>query len=291
MMLTRIIKHEWRNLIADRTLPLIALLLALLIGYGVYNGQAWLSSYRASSEGLPEKSRERLAKMKDQLSAAEKRNPPPQNLAALTNPFRAATVTQQAILPASPLEALAVGQSDLLPNRTEVTVWSGSRPGAGNYDYQSPINLLAGRFDLAFALIYLYPLLILSLSYNLISAEREQGTLAMLLAQPVSLKTLEDRAARGRRIAARSRTIAHLRGTERYAPRLRERMDKAVTVGRGSHRLQWLLVQPGRRRQRFGQRVRDQRRRADRRLVGVGCHSSGLTQRSYYFCSPRAVAC
>jgi ABC-2 type transport system permease protein len=42
---------------------------------------------------------------------------------------------------------------------------------------------------MAFVIIYLYPLLILALSYNLISAEREQGTLAMMMAQPVGLRT------------------------------------------------------------------------------------------------------
>ena len=47
-----------------------------------------------------------------------------------------------------------------------------------------------GRFDLAFVLIYLYPLLILALTYNLLSAEKEQGTLALALSQPVSLRTL-----------------------------------------------------------------------------------------------------
>jgi ABC-2 type transport system permease protein len=50
--------------------------------------------------------------------------------------------------------------------------------------------LLSGRFDLSFVLIYLYPLLILALSFNLISSEREQGTLAMALSQPVSLRKL-----------------------------------------------------------------------------------------------------
>jgi ABC-2 type transport system permease protein len=58
-----------------------------------------------------------------------------------------------------------------------------------NDEIENPMNLLAGRFDLAFVMIYLYPLLILALSYNLISAEREQGTLAMMMSQPVSLRT------------------------------------------------------------------------------------------------------
>jgi ABC-2 type transport system permease protein len=39
-------------------------------------------------------------------------------------------------------------------------------------------------------LIYLYPLLILALTYNLLSAEKEQGTLVLALSQPVSLRTL-----------------------------------------------------------------------------------------------------
>lgn len=42
---------------------------------------------------------------------------------------------------------------------------------------------------MAFVIIYLYPLLILALSYNLLSAEREQGTLQMMMSQPVGLRT------------------------------------------------------------------------------------------------------
>jgi ABC-2 type transport system permease protein len=47
--------------------------------------------------------------------------------------------------------------------------------------------LQAGRFDLAFVVVWLFPLLALMLSYNLLAAEREEGTLALLLSQPVSL--------------------------------------------------------------------------------------------------------
>jgi ABC-2 type transport system permease protein len=50
--------------------------------------------------------------------------------------------------------------------------------------------LLSGRFDLAFVILYLYPLLILSLGYNLVSGEKEAGTLALTLSQPVALRTL-----------------------------------------------------------------------------------------------------
>lgn len=39
-------------------------------------------------------------------------------------------------------------------------------------------------------LIFFYPILILALCYNMLSAEQEQGTLALTLSQPVSLATL-----------------------------------------------------------------------------------------------------
>jgi ABC-2 type transport system permease protein len=38
--------------------------------------------------------------------------------------------------------------------------------------------------------VFLFPLRILALSYNLLSAEREQGTLALVLSQPVRLSTV-----------------------------------------------------------------------------------------------------
>ena len=57
-------------------------------------------------------------------------------------------------------------------------------------EIENPNRLLAGRFDLAFVIVFLYPLLILTLSYNMLSAEQEQGTLALTLSQPVSLRTL-----------------------------------------------------------------------------------------------------
>ncbi len=57
-----------------------------------------------------------------------------------------------------------------------------------NDEIENPVHLISGRFDVAFVILYLYPLVILAISYNLISREQESGTLAMTLAQPVSLE-------------------------------------------------------------------------------------------------------
>lgn len=189
-MLTRIMRHEWRLLVADRTLWVIVPLFALLIGYGVYNGLSWVRFQRATLDAAQEEERARFAKAKAEVAAIEQGGKPASAFANPRLPSVAAgrTGPRYALLPPAPLAALSVGQSDLYPYYFKVTTQS-KQTFTTNDEIENPTNLLAGRFDLAFVIIYLYPLLILALSYNLLSAEREQGTLQMLMSQPVSLRT------------------------------------------------------------------------------------------------------
>lgn len=89
-----------------------------------------------------------------------------------------------AFLPPGPLASLAAGQTDLYPFGYLVT--TGNRESLVTSEpLENPVKLHTGTFDLAFVLIYLGPLLILALSFNLISEEKEGGTLGLLLSQPV----------------------------------------------------------------------------------------------------------
>lgn len=80
-------------------------------------------------------------------------------------------------------QALAVGMSDLQPEAYAMLFGGGAARGSSDYD--NPARLALGAFDLAFVIVYLLPLFVIALTYNLLSAEREQGTLALLLSQPV----------------------------------------------------------------------------------------------------------
>jgi ABC-2 type transport system permease protein len=197
-MLWRIIKHEWRHLTADWSLGLAVALFALLIGYGVWNGASWLSFHRETMRLVKEDEAQRFERVKAQLIEIEKGYKATDPYADASRPFAVGgfLAYRYAAMPPAPLSALSVGQSDLYPSYTGVTIWSNKRQHWSNRrsfvrhsEIENPTNLLAGRFDVAFVIVYLYPLLILALSYNLISVEKEQGTLQMLLAQPVSLKT------------------------------------------------------------------------------------------------------
>lgn len=88
--------------------------------------------------------------------------------------------------------ALAIGQSNLHHSDHEVTTaaefWFSALRKAERMD--NPSNIIYGAFDVAFALVWLLPLIVIVFTYNVLSVEREQGTLKLLLVQGASIRTL-----------------------------------------------------------------------------------------------------
>ena len=190
-MFSRILRHEWRALTADKSLPLLTAIFALAIGYGTVNGARWTAFQlgaiaRASAEEL-----ERHATNEAEIVRINREQARVSDFADPRSPGSAgrSLASRYAVLPPTPLAALAIGQSDLLPYYFKMTTDSRETVTAGA-ELENPHRLLSGRLDLAFVLVYLYPLLVLALSYNILSGEREQGTLALLLSQPIALRTL-----------------------------------------------------------------------------------------------------
>jgi ABC-2 type transport system permease protein len=94
-----------------------------------------------------------------------------------------------AVLPAAPLLGLSAGQSDVFPDHYRVTARLRDAQLASNRATH-PLALMTGQLDLTFVMLYLYPLLILGISYDLTATERFTGTLRMLLAQGIRLHEL-----------------------------------------------------------------------------------------------------
>jgi ABC-2 type transport system permease protein len=94
-----------------------------------------------------------------------------------------------AYLPDAPLAITSVGLSDLYPQAFKVS--------AGSLDsflfvddLVNPSHLLTGAFDFAFVVVYVYPLLILAVCSNVLSAEREQGTLGLVASSSAPVRTV-----------------------------------------------------------------------------------------------------
>lgn len=92
-----------------------------------------------------------------------------------------------ALLPPAPLGALAIGQGDVYPNYMKVTARSLDALVTGD-QIEHPLAVASGQFDAAFVMLFLYPLLIFAVSFDLTAGERDRGTLRMVLSQPVTLR-------------------------------------------------------------------------------------------------------
>jgi ABC-2 type transport system permease protein len=188
-MMRDLLRHEWRLLRADRTAHGLFVVLVLTIGLAAYVGADWTRFQRANLALAERQEQERLARVETELQLLERGGQPESSFtdprfASVLGGGRAAHTVK---LPPGALSGLAVGQSDLLPYQFQVTTWTNERSFLANGELENPHNLLAGRFDLAFVIVYILPLLVIALTYNLLSAERENGTLALTLSQPVAL--------------------------------------------------------------------------------------------------------
>lgn len=81
-----------------------------------------------------------------------------------------------------PISSLAIGQRDVNPSIQSVTI-RGLEAQKYDSELNNPSNLLSGNIDFSFVLLYLFPLLIIAFSYNIISEEKESGTWKIVATQ------------------------------------------------------------------------------------------------------------
>jgi len=187
MLLKRILRHEVRVLSADRTLLAVGLLLAAVVGYGVFNGVSWAAFQRLTLREAGREEAARYETLREQIGSPGEGRGQGQGVPA--DQVGLALGARYAAMPPGPLASLVIGQSDLYPYYALVTTANRQSALAGD-ELENPTHLLSGRFDLGFVVVVLYPLVILALTYNLLSGEKEQGTLVMVLSQPLDRRTL-----------------------------------------------------------------------------------------------------
>lgn len=165
---------ELRLFLAERASWLIVFLFAAVLAYGFINGAGVGKLARDNARAIASETE----KWNEQVRQVLERQ--------ALDPRQVAGRPTSAILPAAPLPALAVGQSDLLASHESILLWRLETPADSSSELENPSRLLAGRFDLAFVLVWLLPLFLLSAAYDLCAGDRETGTLRMVLAQGVS---------------------------------------------------------------------------------------------------------
>ncbi|MDY7225422.1 DUF3526 domain-containing protein [Hyalangium rubrum] len=185
-----LLRHEWRLLAADRTLIVTASLLLALMVLGLYNGWRFTHELTARQEAIAAEETARRAQLAHQAEALlQAKDDSIPAWKSPTRPFPVGNrlVQPMATLPPGPLNAFAIGQLDLLPTSFQVSLL-GQVADFGQEPLDHPAHLSTGSLDLAFVLLYLLPLFVLALSFDLLSREHEDGTLRLVLVQAGSLR-------------------------------------------------------------------------------------------------------
>lgn len=185
--LTGIVRLETRRVVRDRAMLALLVLFTLLAGYATYAGTRWAEN-RATAVGqvvaeadeIMSLRRENFAKM-----VAKGEKPNFGLIYATALPFRAG-------LPNAPLAPLSAGQAEGYPAAAAISPFVDPFGIFDRYatGLESPVVLAAGRFDLAFVIVMLLPLLLIAATYDFWSRDVESGSARIQLAQPIRPATL-----------------------------------------------------------------------------------------------------
>lgn len=181
-------KYESIVLLRSKWIQILIVLLLLLFGFATYNGQQ--KTFKRQAD-ISQADAEILAADQNMLKLLDSVE---NGLQVSARPWMIPNAPMAvgnyhpriASMPPSELSFLATGQSDMFTHFVKPTA-SGDDLALNFTEMTSPIQLLFGSFDVAFVIIFLLPLLIIAFSYDVLSAERENGSLRVLAAQPISL--------------------------------------------------------------------------------------------------------
>jgi len=178
-------------LFAEKSFLILAFAFAALFAYGVFGGASWIKEKNRASQILLEKQAADLADKREKTARGFKGSEEPGNYEPdPSDPWEIGMGLHTAILPFHRAAIFSVGQADVLPMEAGVSVATLQRTKGDKTGFENPLSFLNGRFDLSFVVVYLLPLFVLALSFNLLSNERESGVLQLLLSQPLKLKNL-----------------------------------------------------------------------------------------------------
>ena len=176
MRFSRFLQLELKNFLVGRAV-LTGLLVIFLAGlYAIEHGRRVIAAQQSVIAAAPEMQREHLAKM-----LAQHATPDPLNTLYYLNHF----TTHEP----SRLAPLSIGLRDVNPFNLKVRILT-LEGQLYDSEISNPATLALGNFDLAFLLVFLYPLLIIAFTHNTLSAEQEQGTWNLICSQPVAPQTI-----------------------------------------------------------------------------------------------------
>lgn len=188
-MFNIIFNQELRVLSTNQTWWGVLSLLVILTVLAALNGNARFEQMTTAAAKLNQD--EAITQTALQAGAQRYDSNPVGDPPAVTSPGNVglSLLGHYAVMRHDVLAPLSVGQTDVQPYYYRVTAHP-SHTFFSASEIQNPLTQMTGSFDVAFVMIFVLPILIIAISFDLMSREKEGGMLGLIAAQGVSLRTL-----------------------------------------------------------------------------------------------------
>ncbi len=182
-------RYELKLLLRSKWIQLLSIILLLLFGFSGYNGKEKVAKRKADIVAAKNEVKENDEMMLRLLDSIEKGMEVSASRWTIpTNPMVVGNYNPRvAAMEPQSMAFIATGQADLFTHYVKPKV-TGDDFALNFTEMTSPVQLLFGSFDLSFVIIYLLPLIIIAFSYNVLSSEKESGSLRLLASQPIRIQ-------------------------------------------------------------------------------------------------------
>lgn len=178
-----VLQYEWRSILRAPLTLILLLLLLLATAYAGWCGNHIVREREAAVAGILHAHGQQLQEVHQRFHGDTATAEGKQLVAQAGLPqvveFRCPPV---ATLPPDRMAALAVGQLEEWPAAIIVST-KYDRLAETDVPFTNPALLAAGNFDLAFILVYIFPLLLIIVTHNSYALEHEQQTFRLLALQ------------------------------------------------------------------------------------------------------------
>lgn len=183
MSAMNIFLYEWKHFVRS-PFKVIALLLFIAAAVsGLHNGASLFADQKAEVDKIVKKYDDNKIKNTAHYDK-EKPAPDDRSWADLREPFWAIYYTgMNKLKTPSPAMVYSIGQAEQYGFYKRIDFWSSSYDSDMTQEITNPERLQVGTLDFSFSILFLLPLLLLILLYNLKSAEEEQGFLSLVEVQ------------------------------------------------------------------------------------------------------------
>jgi len=176
-----------KNLLRERLLWSVVIITVCFTSLAIFNGYQWANKQNEVINSALKEQQQAVIAVQQGLAKREALNQPinwwDDHYDLRGQAFY--LMVNYATKPSLPSAAIAIGQSDVQPYFFRMLVTQ-KQAFIHQYEVVHPLGLFIGKFDLAFLIIYILPLLLISISFNALAQEKQSGQLRLLMLQGLS---------------------------------------------------------------------------------------------------------